>query len=236
MFFDPLYLFLLLPGMALAAWASFKVKNTFNKYSTVGSRSGLTGAQVARMILDRNGLQDVPIELSDGHLSDHYNPQTRSLHLSSPVYRSTSIASLGVAAHEAGHALQHKTQYAPLQLRTLVVPLVSYGSNLSWIFIMIGIFLASAGSAFGFALAKLGVIIFAFGVLFSIITLPVEFNASRRAKDLLQQYAIIGSDEAVGVAAVLNAAAMTYVAAAVTAILQLLYWVIRLGLLGGRDD
>ncbi|MBN1356148.1 zinc metallopeptidase [bacterium] len=235
MIFDPMYFIFLIPGLLLAVWASFKVKTAYNRFSRIGSTSGLSGAQVARLILDRNGLSNVEIEMTGGHLSDHYDPRKRVLRLSEQVYRSASIAALGIAAHETGHALQHKTGYAPLQLRNLMVPVASFGSNFAWILIMIGLFLAYAGSALGLGIAKLGILLFAVAVLFSIITLPVEFNASSRAKAVLAETGIISVNERQGVSAVLNAAAMTYVAAAVTAILQLLYWVFRMGLLGGDD-
>lgn len=236
MIFDPLYIILLLPGLILAGWASFKVRSAFKKYSQIPAASGNTGAQTARIILDRNGLTDVPIEAVSGSLSDHYDPSSRTLRLSPEVFGSRSVAAQGIAAHEAGHAIQHKEGYAPLQLRSALVPIANFGSNFAWILITIGIILASAGSAFGFGMAKFGVLIFGAAVLFTIITLPVEFNASSRAKSQLAQYGLIASNEADGVSAVLNAAAMTYLAAAVTAVLQLLYWLMRLGLLGGRDD
>ncbi len=235
MFFDPLYFIFLIPGFLIAGWASIRVKSAFAKYSKIPSASGLTGAHVARMILDRNGLSDVAVERIGGHLSDHYDPRSRTLRLSPEVYSSNSIAALGIAAHESGHALQHKQGYAPLQLRTLMVPIASLGSNVAWVFIMIGTLLAYSGSVMGLEIAKLGVLLFAGAVAFTIITLPVEFNASSRAKAVLTQYGIISMEEQRGVAAVLNAAAMTYVAAAITAVLQLLYWLVRLGFLGGDD-
>jgi uncharacterized protein len=235
MIFDPVYFVFLIPGMILAGWASMKVKKAFNRYSKVASRAGISGAQTARLILDRNGLTDVGIEMVNGHLSDHYDPRSRTLRLSPQVYNSASLAALGIAAHESGHALQHKTGYAPLQLRTMLVPVASFGSQFAWILIGIGFFLAYTGSALGMGVAKLGVVLFSAAVLFSLITLPVEFNASTRAKAVLSEYGVIAPDEQSGVASVLNAAAMTYVAAAITAMLQLLYWVFRLGLLGGDD-
>ncbi len=229
MIFDPVYLIFMLPGLLLAGWASLKVKTAFARYSQVRSRSGLTGAQVARAILDRNGLLDVPVEPVQGMLTDHYDPRSRTLRLSSQVYHSASIAAQGIAAHEAGHAMQHKTGYAPLSLRTMLVPVASIGSNFAWILITLGIFLASKD------LAVLGVWLFGAAVAFSVITLPVEFNASSRAKQMLSSYGIVAPDESKGVAAVLNAAALTYVAGAVTAVQQLLYWLLRLGFLGGDD-
>jgi uncharacterized protein len=236
MFFDPLYLILLMPGLLIALWASFKVKSAFAKYSRIGARSGLSGSDVARIILDRNGLSDVSIETIPGTMSDHYDPRTRTLRLSAQVSRSPSLASQGIAAHEAGHALQHKIGYAPLQLRSFLVPVASVGSNFGWILITIGIMLAYFGSGNGLFLAKVGLILFSAAVAFTLVTLPVEFNASARAKSLLVDYGLVAPDEIGAVSAVLNAAALTYVAAAVTAILQLLYWLIRLGILGGRRD
>jgi len=233
MIFDPLYIILLIPGILLAGWASMKVNSAFKKYSRIAGQSRLTGAQVARIILDRNGLSDVQVQRVSGHLSDHYDPSARALRLSPQVHDSYSIAAQGIAAHEAGHALQHKAGYAPLQLRTMLVPVAGFGSRFAWILIMIGVFLAYSGG--GLFIAKLGVALFAATVLFTLVTLPVEFNASSRAKAILTQQGIVSAQEKQGVDAVLNAAAMTYVAGAVTAILQLLYWVIRLGLFGGDD-
>ncbi|MBN1550926.1 zinc metallopeptidase [bacterium] len=233
--FDPLYLIMLIPGLLIAGWASFKVKAAYNKYSKIRSFSGYSGASIARLILDRNGLNDVAVEQVPGHLSDHYDPRSRTLRLSPQVYQSSSIAALGIAAHEAGHALQHKTQYAPLQLRSFMVPVASFGSNFAWIIMFIGIFMASMGSSAGSTLIMIGVSLFGAAVAFTLVTLPVEFNASTRAKAMLTQYGIVSAEEQKGVSNVLNAAAMTYVAAAVTAVLQLLYWLIRLGLLGGDD-
>ena len=228
MIFDPLYILFLIPGMLLAGWASFKVKSAYSRYSRIPNRRGMTGASAARAILDQNGLSDVAVEMVPGQLTDHYDPANRVLRLSGQVYQSSSIAALGIAAHEAGHALQHKMGYAPLQLRTILVPVASFGSNFAWILIMLGMFMAGSGAVLGISLAKLGVLMFAVAVAFTIVTLPVEFNASSRAKAALTEYGFISNEEQKGVSAVLNAAALTYIAAAVTAILQLLYWVLRL--------
>jgi len=233
MMFDPLYFIFLIPGILLASWASWKVKAAFGKYSKIPSSSRLTGAQVARLILDRNGLNDVGLERVSGHLSDHYDPSSRTLRLSAQVFDSFSIAAQGIAAHETGHALQHKLNYMPLHLRSALVPIAGFGSRFAWILIMIGIFMASSGA--GLAIAKLGVLLFAATVMFSLVTLPVEFNASSRAKVILSEQGIISGNEMEGINSVLDAAAMTYVAGAVTAIFQLLYFVIRLGLFGGND-
>jgi len=233
MIFDPLYFIFLIPGILLASWASMKVNNAFKKYSRIQAHSHLSGAQVARIILDRNGLGDVGVQRVQGHLSDHYDPTSRTLRLSPQVHDSSSIAALGIAAHEAGHALQHKAKYAPLNLRSALVPMAGFGSKFAWILIMIGMFLAYSGA--GLAIAKLGVLLFAVTVLFTLVTLPVEFNASSRAKAILTDQGMITSHEKDGVDAVLNAAAMTYVAASITAIMQLLYFIVRLGIFGGDD-
>lgn len=228
-FLDPLYFVILAPGIALSLWATFKVKSTFHKYNRVASSTRISGAEAARMLLQRNGV-DIPVEEYPGQLTDHYDPRIRTLRLSTDVYRSRSIGAIGVAAHEAGHALQHATEYQPLMLRQSMAPIVSFGSQ-AWIFIlMIGFFMGSLG------LVKLGLILFGGVVVFQIITLPVELNASARAKEMVYQYGLVTDSERGGVARVLNAAAMTYVAAALTSVLTLLYYLIRLGLLGGRDD
>jgi len=214
----------------IAAWATAKVKMTFHKYSQMPTSSGLNGARVARLILDRNGLRDVPVERSEGMLSDHYDPMKRALRLSPDVYERPSVAAIGVAAHEAGHALQHLNRYAPLALRNNIAPVAMIGSNLAMPLIMIGLFMGSLG------LAKIGIAVFGVSVLFTLITLPVEFNASTRAKAVLADYGVVTAEEAEGVRQVLSAAAMTYVASAFTAILYLLYFLFRAGLLGGGDE
>ncbi len=227
-YLDPIYLILALPGLLLGLWAQARVKGTFNKYSKVQTARGLTGAQVARYLLDQEGLQDVQIEETQGFLSDHYDPRTRVLRLSPEVYRAPSVAAAGVAAHEMGHALQHSSGYAPLRVRSAIVPAVQFGSSLAPILFIVGFLLNFT------SLAWLGVILFASAVVFSLVTLPVEFNASMRAKALLNHTGILMPQEAEGVSKVLNAAALTYVAAAVAAIGQLLYYVLLLT--GGRRD
>lgn len=227
-YLDPIYLILALPGLLLGLWAQARVKGTFNKYSKVQTARGLTGAQVARYLLDQEGLQDVQIEETQGFLSDHYDPRTRVLRLSPEVYRAPSVAAAGVAAHEMGHALQHSSGYAPLRVRSAIVPAVQFGSSLAPILFIVGFLLNFT------SLAWLGVILFASAVVFSLVTLPVEFNASTRAKALLNHTGILMPQEAEGVSKVLNAAALTYVAAAVAAIGQLLYYVLLLT--GGRRD
>ena len=218
MYFDPIYYLFMIPALILAGIASAMTKGTFNKYSRVMSRSRLTGAQAARRMLDQNGLQDVAINRTRGFLSDHYNPANHSLNLSPDVYDSPSLSSIGVACHEAGHALQHAKGYVPLQIRG------------AYIFILHGMFMRSPG------LAQLGVILIAVGFLFALVTLPVEWDASARAKHQMVTNGIVASQEADDAGKVLNAAFLTYVASAVSALLTLLYYMMRLGLLGGRDD
>ncbi len=230
MYFDPLYFVFAMPPMLLGLWAQFKVKSAFNKYSQVRTQSGMNGAEAARRILQRGGLGNVTVESTDGMLSDHYDPAQKALRLSDDVYNLPSIASVGVAAHEAGHALQDKTGYAPLQLRSIMVPAVSIGSNLGPIIFMAGMFLAGT---LGTTLAWVGIILFGGTALFALVTLPVEFDASRRAKELLVSQGIVSSAEMQGVNAVLNAAALTYVAAAAQAIMQLVYF---LSIMNRRDS
>ena len=230
MIFDPVYFLFMIPGMLLSMWASAKTKSAFNKYSKVRSARGLTGAQAAQYMLDRAGIRDVTVKPTQGFLSDHYNPVTKSLALSQPVYSSTSIAAIGVACHEAGHAIQHAENYAPLWLRSAIVPAVNLGSSLSWFVLMGGFLLNSAGLIYA------GIALFGLVVLFQLVTLPVEFDASSRARKLAVAQGIVSPQEEVGMGKVLNAAALTYVAAAISSILTLLYFLMRAGLLGGRDD
>ncbi len=231
---DPIYFLFILPGMALSMWASFRVKSAFNKYSQVRTMRGMTGAQAAREMLDRAGLHSVQVGRAHGFLSDHYNPATRSLALSEAVYDSNSIAAVGVATHEAGHAIQHAKSYGPLWLRSVLVPTANIGSSLGYIVMAIGLFLAqSSGSFFLF---NIGLALFSCVLLFQVVTLPVEFDATARAKRLVVEYGIVSSHEREGMDKVLNAAALTYVAAAVSTLLTLLYFLMRAGLLGGRRD
>jgi Zn-dependent membrane protease YugP len=228
-------LWVLIPGMLISGIASWKVKSAFGKYSKVRSRRGMTGAAAAQMLLDRAGITDVSIVPTHGYLSDHYNPLTKQLALSEPVYNNNSIAAVGVATHEAGHAIQHATSYAPLWIRSMLVPTVGIGSNLGMIAMMIGAGLAAGGSKFGMTVLLIGVALFSCVLLFQLVTLPVEFNASKRARKLVVEAGIIDADERVGVDRVLNAAAMTYVAAAISTALTLVYFLMRSGLLGGRN-
>ncbi len=231
MFFDPLYLLIMAPTMLLSLWASMRVKSQFSKYSKIGTSTGMTGADAAAQVLRAGGVTDVRIEQVSGFLSDHYDPTKKVLRLSPEVYSGRSISSVGVGAHEAGHAIQHKNAYSMLTLRSVLVPTASIGSNMSWVILMVGFFLQMT------SLIYAGIILFSFVVLFQIVTLPVEFDATARAKRLLWDTGVLSSQsERKGVADVLDAAAWTYVAAAISAIATLIYFLLRSGLLGGSDD
>lgn len=229
-YFDPMYFVFMLPGLIFMLWAQSKVRGNYSKYSQVRNSANVTGAQAARRVLDSQGLYDVQIEQVPGELSDHYDPRDRTLRLSQGVYGVPSIAAIGIAAHEAGHAIQHAKAYGPLKARTALVPAVSLGSNLGIIVLIAGFLLGITG------LAWAGVALFALSTVFALVTLPVEFDASSRAKRALANYNILDQRELGGVSQVLTAAAATYVAAAVAAILQLLYWLFRLGVFGGSRD
>jgi Zn-dependent membrane protease YugP len=229
MIFDPMYLLLMAPAFIFSLFTSFWVKSAFRKYSKVETASGLTGAQAAARVLRSGNVNNVQIEATRGFLSDHYDPSKKVLRLSPDVYQGRSVASIGVAAHEAGHAIQDAAGYAPMKLRTAIVPLASIGSNLSWILLIGGMIIQWAG------LIQIGAILFTAVVAFQIVTLPVEINASRRALAAISSSGILVAEEYAGAKKVLTAAAMTYVAAAASAILTLLYFLIRAGLLGGRD-
>ena len=216
-------------GIAITLWAQFKVKRTFRKYDEFVAQSGATADQVARDILRRGGLP-VSVEPVHGHLTDHYDPRDRMLRLSESVYGNRSLAAIGVAAHEAGHAFQHAQGYVPLSLRTSLVPVANIGSKLAWVFLIAG-FLFS-----WFELIFLGIVFFSAAVVFSIITLPVEFNASSRAIQILADGGYLTSEEIPASRKVLNAAALTYVASALVAILELLRLLWMSGLLGGSDE
>ncbi len=229
MIFDPLYIIMIAPALILSIFAQIKVKSSYSKYSKVPTSRGITGAQAAREILRAEGINDVGIELSRGFLSDHYDPRTRVLRLSETVYAGNSLASVGVAAHEAGHAIQHARGYLPLKLRSALVPISSLGSNLAWPLLIIGfIFMAKS-------LILAGIIFFSLAVAFQLVTLPVEFNASFRALAALPQAGILSDSEVAGARKVLSAAALTYVAAAASAVLQLVYFLLRAGFLGNDD-
>ncbi|HPR56464.1 MAG TPA: zinc metallopeptidase [Deltaproteobacteria bacterium] len=230
MFLDPLYIIMIVPTFLLSLFAQFRVSSSFKRYSKVPSSRGITGAGAARLILEAEGIRDVAIELGRGFLSDHYDPRVKVLRLSESVYSGSSLASVGVAAHEAGHAIQHARGYMPLQLRSALVPISSLGSNLAWPLLLIGfIFMAKT-------LIMAGIIFFTLAVLFQLVTLPVEFNASSRALHALPATGILTDTEVAGARKVLSAAALTYVAAAATAVVQLLYFLLRAGLLGGSDE
>ncbi len=227
--FDPTYFVFLAPGLLLSLWASFRVKRAFNKYSRVRSVTGMTGAQAAQRLLACAGISDVQVVATRGRLSDHYNPVTKKLALSEQVYGSNSVAAIGIACHEAGHAIQHARNYGPLWLRSTLVPMAGIGSNLGYFVMFFGLILGSM------QMFLVGVVMFSAVVLFQLVTLPVEFDATARAKRLAVEQGLILQTERVGMDRVLNAAAMTYVAAAVTSLLTLVYFLLRAGLLGGRD-
>jgi Zn-dependent membrane protease YugP len=230
MFFDPVFLLVMAPGFLLSLWASLKVKSTFKRYSEVRPKSGLSGADAARALLRRSNVEGVQVEEVQGFLSDHYDPGARVLRLSPDVFHGRSLAALGVAAHEVGHALQHATKYAPLGFRSLVVKPASFGSSL-------GMYAVMGGMVFQMQpLIWLGIIAFSVFVLFTVVTLPVEFNASSRAVAALQSAGMITAEEVGPTRKVLNAAALTYVAAAIGAIMNLLYLLWRAGVIGGRED
>lgn len=227
MFFDPLWLVFALPGFLLGLYAQFKLSGTYNKYMRVGVESGMSGAQAARRILDDAGLTDVPIQEIPGRLTDHYDPRQRALFLSSNNFNERSLSAVGVAAHEAGHALQHQAAYAPLNLRMMMVPVTNFAS-VAYQAIFFGGFLVlslmhSAGASLFHYMIWLAIGLFSVVTAFQVITLPVEFDASRRAKEQLFRLGIVRPDESTAISKVLNTAALTYVAAMITAVMQLLY-------------
>jgi uncharacterized protein len=230
MFFDPLYIAVMIVGFALAGGASLWTKTAVKKWSRVPTSRGQTGAQVAQAILKAEGISGVRIEQVGGFLSDHYDPREKVLRLSPDIYGGTSVAAAGIAAHEVGHALQDAQGYWPMRIRQRLVPVANIGTNLG-IWIMVGGMVMGA-----VGIAKIGVALFGGFVLFTLVTLPVELDASWRARKTLERFQLLSGPELAGVTKVLTAAAATYLAAAVTAILQLLYWMMRLGLLGGRRD
>ncbi len=228
-FFDPQYLCFMAPAFLLTLWATWYVKSAYNKWSRIPVRSGLTGAQAAQRLISSGGLVGVQIQAVPGNLTDNYDPRDKVLHLSQGVANVASVASVAVAAHELGHAMQDANDYFPLRFRAALVPAVNIGSYLGWIMLLAGLILQM------YNLALLGVLVFSVGALFALATLPVELNASARAKRLLADTGIVaGEEERAGVNNVLNAAAWTYVAALFGAILQLLYFVSLIGGMGGR--
>lgn len=226
LYYDFTYFLFMIPCLILSIYCSAKVNSTFSKYSKIANKRGITGAQAAHQVLSANGVTGVRIEQVSGHLSDHFDPRTNTIRLSESVYNSTSVAAVGVAAHEAGHAVQHAQGYMPNKIRSAIVPIANIGSKLSWILILIG-FLLPVQYNF---VVTLGIIFFSLSVLFTLVTLPVEFNASNRALSTIQSTNLLYDDEYTGAKKTLSAAAMTYVAAAATAVAQLL----RLVLLANR--
>jgi uncharacterized protein len=227
MMFDPMFMMISLPGLLLSLWASFKVKSTFREYSQVRAHSGMSGAEAARALLARKGITGVKVEPVEGFLSDHYDPGARTLRLSPDVYNGRSLAALGVAAHETGHAFQHAEGYGPLKFRSLVVKPAMIGSNLGMMILGLGVVTKMTGMIW------VGVALFSAFVVFTLVTLPVELNASSRAVRVLVDAGIVSEEESAGTRKVLDAAALTYVAAAVAAVLQLLYYLWRAGIIGG---
>lgn len=234
MYFDWTYFFLVLPAMIFAMIASAGVNSTFAKYSKQYSSRGVTGAQAARLVLDKNGLQNIPIEQISGKLTDHYDPRSNVIRLSSDVYNGTSTASIGVACHEVGHAIQHATGYTPIKIRSAIVPITNIGSKLAVPLIIIGIICSSLGEFFVW-LAYIGLIGFALTAVFQLVTLPTEFNASSRALATIRDNNILTSEELKGSRKVLTAAAMTYVAALAVAVAQLLWLIIIVSRRTNRD-
>lgn len=229
MYFNPMYFVFALPALILAMIAQWRVSAAVNRYSRVPTARGVTGARVARALLDSAGLQDVAVERTGGVLSDHYDPRSRTLRLSPGVFDTPSVAAVGIAAHEAGHALQHADRYLPLQARSAIVPVVQFGSFLGPIVFFLGLLLNITELAWG------GVILFGGVALFALVTLPVEFDATRRAKQLLQQFGYASGSEMKGVNAVLDAAALTYVAGLAQALSTLLYYIFLLTGMRRRD-
>lgn len=228
MYFDPLYLLMLLPGLVLAGIASLLVKTTFSRYSQVRAYSGYTGAQAAERMMRSNGIYDVTVEETQGFLSDHYDPSKKVLRLSPGVYESNSLAAVGVACHEAGHAMQHASQYAPLVLRTVLVPVTNFSS-------MFAFYVVAAGFMFR-PLLYVGCALFAVAFIFALVTLPVEWDASSRAKRHLVMAGIVSPGQERDAGRVLNAAFLTYLAAAVSSLMTLLYYLLRAGIIGGGRD
>jgi len=228
MFFDPMYLWFAIPGLILAGIASMLTKSTFQKYSNVMAGSRMTGAQAARHMLDSQGLSSVNIERVQGFLSDHYDPRQKVLRLSPPVYDSPSLSAIGVACHEAGHALQDARNYAPLHIRSLLVPAASVGTRFAYIVLIVGMMLQSGSTGgIGGVMVNVGLVLFSAAVLFSVVTLPVEWDASARAKKQMVSAGIVTSAEQEDAGRVLNAAFLTYLAAAISSILTLIYFILR---------
>jgi len=231
MMFDPIWLLFMIPGMALGMYAQFKLKGTYGRYINVPVSTGISGAEAARQILDSAGLHAMPVESTPGHLTDHYDPMRKAVFLSEDNYYGRSIAAVGVAAHEAGHALQHRAAYFPMHLRTTLVPITNIATKGAYGLAIIGFALDAAGLIF------VGLIAYGIIALFHLVTLPVEFDASKRAKEQLKKIGLVrDAEEARGVSKVLNAAAMTYVAALITTLFQLLYFVLRFTQMQKRES
>lgn len=226
-YWDPTYILVIIGAMICMA-ASANVKQTFARYSRLPNKRGITGAQVAKMILDNAGIVGIRVEHISGELTDNFSPRENTVHLSDSVYDSTSIAAIGVAAHECGHVIQHHKGYAPIKIRNAIIPVVNFGSMLAWPVMIIGLVVGAA------QLFKIGILLFSFTLLFQVVTLPVEFNASRRALKILSQSNLLYDDEIGKARSVLTAAAMTYVAAAISTLLQLLRLILLFG--NRRDD
>ena len=237
MFFDPLYLIIMAPALIFMIYAQFKVNSTYKKFSKVYNQRGITGAQAARQLLNNNGLGNVPIETVAGKLTDHYDPTKKVLRLSPDVANTPSVAGIGIAAHEVGHAVQHQTKYGFMGIRSALVPAANVGSTLGWILIILGVILMGLSQAFaefGTLIATVGILLFAAAVLFTLVTLPVEFNASNRARQMIKDTGLLVGQEYDGASAVLSAAALTYIAAMLQAVAQLLYFVLMI--FGGRRN
>ncbi|HLW64779.1 MAG TPA: zinc metallopeptidase [Gemmataceae bacterium] len=235
-FFDPVYFLFLLPGILLAAWAQWRVRSAYDQAGRISPQSGMSGAEAANEVMHAAGVEGVGIEPVAGYLSDHYDPSSKVLRLSEGVYQERSLAALGIAAHEAGHAIQDNRGYSPLVIRNAMVPMANFGSQAAWFIMFAGFAVAGFMHEFtiGRVLVYLGIAAFSLTVLFQLVNLPVEFDASRRAKIALVDGGLITADEKYYVSKVLNAAALTYVAATLTSLLTLLYFLVRSGVLGGR--
>ena len=233
-YMDPTMILVLI-GVMISLWAQGRVNSAFNRYSRVRSRTGMTGAEAAMRLLNSQGIYDVTVRPVSGNLTDHFDPRTKTVNLSESVYHATSVAAIGVAAHECGHAMQHNEGYAPLRFRSALVPVANFGSQLSWPLILIGVIFGGLGSP----LVQIGILMFTLAVLFQLVTLPVEFNASHRAIETLEGQMLLDEEEIGGAKKVLRAAALTYVAALLMSILQLLRYVLiflsRNNRRGGRE-
>jgi hypothetical protein len=234
-FFDPLYFLFMVPPLIFMLYAQWKVNSSFKKYSQVYNARKMTGTEVAAQLLRANGLDNIKVETTKGKLTDHYDPTKKVLRLSADVANSPSVASMGIVAHEVGHAVQDKNGYAPMRIRAVIVPAANIGSNLGYILVFLGLILYTLSSLnFGLTVAYVGIFLFSLAVIFSLVTLPVEFDASNRARAMLQSTGLVSVQELQGAGAVLSAAALTYVAATLQAVAQLLYFIFAV--MGARRD